>query len=467
MKSLTIVAGSLLMLLVVGAAAPARAAEPSWFPTMKELRPPAGSGGEVAAFVLDADLFETLDGRMANLRLFNSGNREHPFLVRPRVPLRTIVVTHDFDVPAPVTSFRELPDNRIEVIVTRDPERHRPVPSALRLESGLRNFEKQVTVSGSRDGRDWTVLAGNEPIYDYSRFVDIRKDTIRFAPADFTFFRLDISNITEKKDSPLVEIIRQTRRNEAESESEATSFRKEPFRIERIVFVETRTETTRSGTPETAEFAVTGWSAKNDPEKRQTVIEFSTRRQPVTALRIGTDDLNFSRPVSIEATDSADGKAWQRVGGGRISRIHAGAIRQDSLDIRLNAESRRRTYRLIIGNEDNPPLTVTSIAAVENRYEALFFPKDGERYRALYGGEDAVPPRYDIGDVLAACPAENATRWTLAPAAANPLFKAGRRGPAWSGKVVLTVSVVVMVVILAVVIAALARRIPPEPPPQA
>ncbi len=450
--------------LCVLAAASAMAVQPAQFPLMKDVRPPAGPAGEVAAVIVDADIFDTLDDRMANLRLFDNANREQPFLIRPLISVRTTTFHRDFAAPAPVASFRELPGNRIEVTVNRDPDRHRPVPSALRLESGLRNFEKQVTVSASRDGRTWTVLATHEAIYDYSRFVDIRKDTIWFPPADFTQFRLDISNITEKKDSPLVEIIRQTRGSQVESESEATSFRKEPFRIERIVFVESGTETTRSGTPETNEFAIAGWTVTNDVENRQTAIEFQTRRQPLIALRIGTDDLNFSRVVRIEATDSTDRKTWQRIGGERISRVHAGAIRQDRLTIPIGGEFRRRFYRVIISNEDNPPLTINKVTAVENRYETLFFPKAGQPYRILYGGEDGVPPRYDIGDVLAACPAESAVRWTLGAETKNPLFKPARGGPALSGKAILTVAVAAMVLVLVILIARLARKIGPEPP---
>jgi hypothetical protein len=440
--------------------------KPAEFPCVRDVSPPPDRTADVAAFVLDADVFDKLDARMANFRLYDDAGREQPSLIRQRIPLRTTTAERAFAAPARAESFRQLPDNRIELVVTRDPN-HQPT-CGLRLESGIRNFEKLVTVSGSADGRNWSTLVTDEPIYDYSRFVDIRKDTIRFPPSDFTHFRLQISNITENKDSPLVEIIRQTRGAGGSNEVEATSFRREPFRIERLVLMERVTETARHGGPEEGEFAVTGWTAADDAKNRRTVIEFSTRRQPLTAVVFGTDDLNFSRSVTVEASDDGPGRrTWHHVAAGRISRIHAGVIRQDSLSVHFPRESRFRAYRVTIENQDSPPLTIASLTAKETRYEAIFFPKPGQKYRAAYGNADIPPASYDIGAVLAACSSESALLWSLGPETGNPEFSPGARGFAINGKLVLTVSTIAMVVVLTIVIALLIRKIGVNPqPPQ-
>lgn len=451
----------LFALCLLGASAWAAPVELARFPLLRDAQPPASAGADVAAFTFDADLFAGLDDRMTNLRLFDDTGREQPFLIRPLVALKTVSTERDFSVPSPATSFRQLPDNRIEFTVARDPRQ--PPASGLRLESGIRNFEKVVTVSGSSDGQHWTVLAAGAPIYDYSRFVDVRQDTVHFPASSATQFRLELSNVTENKDSPLVEIIRQTRGARESNEVEATSFRKEPFRIERIVFIERVTETARRGEPETGEFTVSGWTVTSDPKQQQTLVEFSTRRQPLIALALRTDDLNFNRRATVEACDT-DPLQWRSVAGGSIGRIHAGLIRQDGLAIRFPSECRARRYRVSIANEDNPPLSITGLDATENRYEALFFPKAGQRYRVAYGGDDIPAPRYDIGAVLAACPAETAGRWTLGPEATNAVFNPRLRGPATGGKVVLTAAIAAMVLVLAVLIASLARKVGAEPP---
>lgn len=459
--------------VVISAFAVACAAvEPTGFPFIKDVTPPGVQTGEVAAFTLDTEVFDKLNDNTSNLRLFDDAGREQPSLIRPRVPVQTITYERSFASPVPADSFRQLPDNRIEIVVTRDSRQ--PPPCGLRLESGISNFEKLVTVSASNDGQNWSTLVSDVPIYDYSRFVNIRKDTIRFQPANFTKFRLEISNIIEKKDSPLVEIIRQTRgAGNAYNEVEATSFRKEPFRIERLVFVERVTETNRQGTPETVEILLSGWTVTNDVKKRETVIEFATRRQPLTALTVSTDDLNFSRGVYVEGTDAPDRKTWRFIGSGRISRIRAGVIRQDNLVVRFgdgesrsrfHGESRCRFYRLVIANQDNPPLKVTHLAATERRYETLFFPKAGIKYRIAYGGaEVSNSASYDIGTVLAACPVESAAQWSLGPELKNPLFKSLGPKAIANGKTVLIVSIVAMVLVLAFLIAGLVRKVGLEP----
>ena len=136
--------------------------------------------------------------------------------------------------PLPVTAFRELPGNRVELTVARDARA--PQAAEIRLESGVRNFEKLVPVYGSTDGEAWTPLAKDQAIYDYTRFVDMRKDSIPVTPGPYALYRIELGNIVERKDSPLVQIVRQTRGGNSETES--SSFLREPFRIERILFIE-------------------------------------------------------------------------------------------------------------------------------------------------------------------------------------------------------------------------------------
>jgi hypothetical protein len=230
-----------------------------------------------------------------------------------------------------------------------------------------------------------------------------------------------------------------------------------------MLFMERVRETARIGEPETSELVVVGWTATNVLSARQTVIEFTTRRQPLTELTIGTGDLNFSRSATVEGADSADPRTWRRIGASRITRIHAGAINQDNLTIPFGGESRCRSYRITIDNQDNPPLTITRLTAKERHYEALFFPKAGLKYRVVYGGEDNPPASYDIGDVLAACPAESASQWSIGPETRNPLFKTTGRRIASNGKLILTISIAAMAVILALLIARLVRKVGIEP----
>jgi hypothetical protein len=441
------------LLLMTTLTLPLMGASPDAFTQCKPLHPAAGHATGIGAFTLDAELFDALEMPPDNLRLFDTTGRETPFLIRIKVPLRTVESVRPF-APARIESFRSLADNRIEMVVERNLDQS-PV-AAIQFESGVRNFEKLVTVSGSMDRQRWTLLATNEPIYDYSRFVDVRRDRVPVTTGNFIWYRIEVSNITENKDSPLVEIIRQTRGSQIANETEATSFRREPFRMDRILFLERHTSVV-SGEPETRERDLTAWTASQDRPKQQTLITFSTPREPLAALILKTDEANFSRSVTLEGR-ATEQQAWQTVASGRITRICAGLVQQDQMTLTLPHEYRGRHFRLIIQNQDNPPLSFTGLRLRYHAYEGLFFPKPGTTYQVFFGGGSIPAPSYDVATVLAQIPAGSGAPWTMGAAQPNPSFE--KQHTAWvSGKTLLTVALILMIGILVPVIIKLARKI--------
>lgn len=442
-----------ILIITAASTLPLLGATPDAFTQIKPLQPPIGQSAEIGAFTLDAELFDALDAARANLRLFDGNGRETPFLIRLKVPLRPVETLIPF-APAKIESFRTLENNRIELVAERDPTH--PQPAAIQFESGARNFEKLVTVAGSLDRQNWTILATNEPIYDYSRFVDVRRDRIPLSVGNYLWYRIEVSNITENKDSPLVEIIRQTRGNQVANETEATSFRREPFRMDRIIFLERHTSITE-GAPETRERALSGWAATQDQPKQQTTLTFSTPCEPLIAILLNTEEANFSRAVTLEGR-TTEQEAWQTLANGRITRIRAGIVQQENMTISLPREYRGRLFRLIIQNQDNPPLTFTGLHARYNSYEALFFPKPAASYQIYFGGKDIPAPKYDVATVLAQIPAGSGAKWSAGPAQANPGFKT-QLTTGVSGKTLLTVSLLLMICILIPIIIKLARKI--------
>ncbi|MEI7881284.1 MAG: DUF3999 family protein [bacterium] len=441
------------LLITAASVLPLFGATPDAFKLFKSLQPPAGLFAEIGSFTLDAELFDGLDVPPANLRLFDGAGQETPFLIRLKVPLRTIETLHPF-APARIESFRTLDNNRIEMLVERDPKH--PQPAALQFESSVRNFEKLVTVSGSMDRQLWTVLATNEPIYDYSRFVDVRRDRIPLTIGNYRWYRIEVSNITENKDSPLVEIIRQTRGSQIANETEATSFRREPFRMDRITFLERHTSV-ESGDPETREREISNWVVNQDQPKQQTILTFSTPREPLAAMVLITEEANFSRAVTLEGR-ATEQEAWQTLASGRITRIRAGMVQQDSMTLTLPREYRGRYFRLTLQNQDNPPLIFAGLRARYNTYEGLFFPKAGASYRVYFGGTEIPAPRYDVATVLSGIPAGSGAPWTAGAAQPNPEFKK-QRAPLMSGKTMLTAALILMIAILGPIIIKLARKI--------
>ena len=60
------------------------------FPFVRPVTPPAALHSEIGSFVLDDDLFDALDDRLGNMRLFDSNDHETPFLIRRKAPQQTV-----------------------------------------------------------------------------------------------------------------------------------------------------------------------------------------------------------------------------------------------------------------------------------------------------------------------------------------------------------------------------------------
>jgi hypothetical protein len=441
----------LILFLVAGSSIPA---DLQPFPFYRELRPPtAGAGAsnvaEVASVLMDSLIYEAgcavstpAESLQARMKIIGPENIETPFCFRKKTHAKSSFCENHF--PAEVLSFKELPDNRAEVIIKRDTRQ--PVPAGLWISASRLNFEKQVTVSGSMDSKNWILLAEAVPIFDYSRFIDVRNDRVSFAANEYLFFKVEIANITESRDSPLTEIIRKNPGNANAETTTISAFRKEPFRTDRISFLEQK-EIFLGGETETRDEAVSRFRVATDPERRRTMVNIETVGQPLTALKLETGDSNFSRPVSVAGADAPKGP-WTDLVSGQISRVDAGKVHQQHLEIRLDGERRYRHYRLLIDNHDNPPIAVTGVRTKENLYEVLFFPKGGFSYRLYYGGSGGMAPNYDTETVLRSVPPEATRSWTMDGEKKNPLYKSRSRFSLLNGKILLIPAVIFMVCVL-------------------
>jgi hypothetical protein len=429
------------------------AAELEYFSLMKDLAAPAGAAREVGACDLDEQVLDKTEGDYANIRILDDNKQETPYLVRPKRRKKTVV--HEYTVRMKEKSFETLPDNRVQIVLHQNPPTDEPLgePEVLILSTRIRNFEKEVTVHGSRDGSKWELLAEAQPIFDYSRFIDIRNDRIEIKRGPYKQYRIEISNMSEKHESPLTSLAREKQGDKVVSETERLSFRRADFRIESITFrgkksVERKTKSV------TREYTAENFSAELDKENKETVLTFSVSCVPLTKLAFISDDSNFSRRVTIEGSkkDPVEND-WRRVSTSNISRIRLGRFRQDHTDISLSGLPRFRWYRVKIRNLDSPPLTITGVTAVGEVHEAVFFCKKERKYRMYFGATGMNVPRYDIADVLRRTEGEDTDAYELGDEEENPESTGEEKVGLGSHKGWLVAAGVFMVVALVWVIA--------------
>jgi hypothetical protein len=396
--------------------------EANRFASYKEVVPGESTPTELAKFLLDPEVFATASADYSNLRLAAENDLEQPWLIRQRTVSRRQV--RDIPYRARIVQLRELSDNRLELILKQETT-NRVIFSGLRLQSALRDFEKDVRVWAGSDGVTWTLVAEAAVIYDYSRFADVRRDRIDFTPDPGPWFRIEIGTGLAEQETPLLETTRQTQSGDVLTETERRSFKRIPFRMDQAELLESREEAWAL-TPVKTVTGVTDYVVSELEKERETVIDFAGGRRPLTALEFGFTEVNFARPVRIMARNRGE-RDWRTVTEASVHRIQIGPVQDSRLTIALPSENRWDEYRVYIQNNDNPPLTPTRLSIHENCHEMLFLPR-GNRYRLYYNGDGLSLPVYDIGQVLARADPELGRDWELGPAQVNPTYRQGLSG---------------------------------------
>jgi hypothetical protein len=257
----------------------------------------------------------------------------------------------------------------------------------------LDDFQKRVRVETSPDGIQWQEVA-QSPIFDYSRYVDVRQDSVSFPKSTHRHIRILINNVTATQESELLELTRRLQGTEETNREERITLKRRPFRIDRVEFWnDIPQEVPEFHVKKT--YPVSGFRVEQDAEKKQTHILIDMRREPLTALSIETPERNFSRRAIVEV-EEVDGiqRSWKRVGEGTLTRIDFKDLNREQLSINFR-ESRNRRFRIVIENRDSPPLAITGITASGNVYELIFLTSSEQSLRLVYGDAEADPAEYD------------------------------------------------------------------------
>jgi len=442
----------LVLALLCVCSATAKPADLKAYPHMKHLLPDGGPEQALGAFALDADLFDATRTDYANMRIVDDAGTEIPFLVRTRT--EAVTTTRDKVIPTRVDSLHELPGNRVEIelSLTLTPD----VSQALVLSTGVRDFEKLVTVHGSVDGQTWEAIATAVPIVDYSRFIDFRSTRIPFQPARYQRLRLSVSDVTLDRELPLKQTVREALHGETQREFVETSFRREDFRINAITLLGPQTR-------ETGQHAVTTERAATDLTVRQdgaqTVIEFRARREPVSGIRIMTSSENFSRPVRVEGKAGVGEEDFEELFRGSCRYIAVGDVQQDSRTLNLARPARCSEWRVTIDNKDNPALELTGVVLEEPLHEALFLNTPPCSFRVYYGGKDDQKPHYDLATIVSTVGRTSVTEYRAGEAQENPAFRRTRWRLRVGGKAVLSIAILLMVLALGWGVAVAAKHV--------
>lgn len=426
------------------------------FPYTQELELQSGSNTIVrfGSFVINEALFNELNPQATNLRVMDHDGIETPFLMRTKKGERT--VTQERAVPFEKLSFKKLPDNQIEIVVQNKDQRNfnKPLQSIV-LTSEIKNFEKHINLYSSDDQQEWKLIAERKSIFDYSQYIDIRNNRVTFAPTVARYFKIIISNITEKHESPFTTLTRETRGGQEFSAVESSSFTRADFRINEIHLYERITTIIKD---KTLKQPCTLFDLKIASKDKTTLVSFGTFKTPVAGITLRITTPYYHRRFVLET--SADAKSWSSAYSGIVSSINTDAASDEQRTIQLPHTFRAAHYRITVQDHDSPPLEITGVELEAEIHEVLFYCDQVNSYRVIYGALEADRPVYDIGEVLSQIKSEATALYLAGPQQPNPDYGA-KTG--WnthlSRRTIMTVAVILMIAALGWVIAKTAGSI--------
>lgn len=423
------------------------------FPCSREIRCDKVTAVETAVFLFDDRLYAHVDDDFGNMRLFNAKEEEVPFLVR----VARIDTTLTEVIPVVMTRLSFSPDRNggMEIIFTRGMDDS--IPDELKVVTPLSNFENRVKVEGSNDRKKWEKLADAYPIYDYSQYTAMRMVTVPFKKRRCDYYRVTIARVTQMKKSVFSKIVNETGRGGDSRKSEEFIAMQEPFRIDRISFTGSARKRIRSKirqVPYTTEFS----RIVDDTENKRTLLYLRTQREPIASFTLMTDDKNFTRRVTVEATDNTDDStSWKHLCGGEILNISLGTFSKKQTEIPLHGTCRYAMYRIAIQNNDNTPLKISNVTAQGNVHEAVFFHRGETTLKCCFGGDTIPAPHYDIRNVLQKAPIVSEAVWQSGAVVCRE--KAGEKRLPVSPKLLLIVAMGVMVVVLVSVLVTTLKKV--------
>ena len=377
----------LALLLAAATPLPAPAASPTNFSSLRPILSQPVDSPQLAEIRLDSPLFAATRPGLPDLRLFDSSNREIPRLVEPLYATRPHAVR--LPVPAQATDFRELPGNRIEAFYLLDDAP--PSPLAIQIQPPLRDFIRTVRVSGSSDGQTWTPLVVDAEIFDYSRYVDVRRTEISVPSNAYRRFSIEISNASEERAQPLVRLVRQ----EGRDASRAFDLLQTPFRIQAVSFLRETTSLAKD-VPVLQDWPHSGISVENLPDAKTTAVTLQTDNAPLSRLVLESPDRNFQRSVELQVpAPPSSPSEWRTVASGQITRVDLPGYSREDLAFDF-PETRSPRIRLLLRNADNPPVAVDGVRPYGPSYRLLWLAEPRADYLLAAGHPSLPPPQYDL-----------------------------------------------------------------------
>jgi uncharacterized membrane protein len=345
----------------------------------------AGLEGPYVVVTLDREILDRSRADLADLRVIDRAGEEVPWVLWVRAG-----GMEEVDHPAGIVNRARLAGGEAVAEMRFEGKRTR---NRIVVGTNGSSFRRRVLVEGSDDGARWAILEDDGWVYRIPGRGDGESSAysvVDLPPNDFPRLRVTVFPMADDERTVAIEELRAVMTTERAALTEPLPVE----RHDRLV----------------------------DPNRQTTTIEidFGYRHGRPAALAIDFEEEAFQRPYRIlgrneERIVTQRGRTetgepilkeseapWQQLAAGRFRRMPAGPGSRKAVDqSRVRFERAVARYlRVVIEDQDSPPLHIRGIAA-EGLVQRIVFPrKAGGAYALHYGQPEARPPHYDLADVL-------------------------------------------------------------------
>jgi hypothetical protein len=416
---------------------------------------------------LDSEVFREANGNLGDLRLVSETGgtfEEIPFVIERKVISQP--AKQPRPIPSRVLDFSETADGAIEVVVELEEDSGKA--AILKIETPLRDFEKQVQVSGSSDQSNWTALVPQGLIFDHERFLDFRRTTLELPANDFRWFRVRISGATDQQRSLVRSLHKTVSESNGLTMQESLTETKRTFRIDRLAFYTEKQSFEKRMSMLSYPAEILANTVNEETNRSEILLDIESC--PVDTLRFETPDRNFRRNIEIQVprafSPSGEVTQWRTLHKSSIHRFQIGDFSEEKMEISFSPPAinqRAGQLRILVTNGDSPPIAVEEIKAFGEIYEVKFLTTTSGT-RTLYfgaGGNDIQKPSYDVSAIRIADREDvEQILFTAGPVIANPAFTgSASRGLALNQPWILWLAIIAVVACLVLVLVRAATKI--------
>lgn len=366
-------------------------------PTYRISRPiihQASAEQTLLAVPLDSAAYTAGSADFRDLRLIDQNGVETPYLLQQIASRKTVI--RRLPTRSETLSLQKTGDDGIVITVKLDKDA--ASADGLTLDTTQHDFEYTLQIQGSNDGQNWQALVDNALIYDYSRYMTIGNRDVALPANSYRQFKIVVAKASQTHAAQLLELTRTLRGGEELQRNETTDLHTEPLHIERIGLWHNHAETLAAD-PQQFEYPVSSFKISQDTESKTSQVDIVTLRQPLTGFVLQINTTNFSRRAEVQIPlQQGLETRMQTVGSTTLEALHFRDINRDQTGIDF-PEQRQERYRIVIHNQDNPPLHINTVIGTGHGYQLLFLPQAGLSYQLLYGTDQAEPPRYDTAPI--------------------------------------------------------------------